>query len=116
MRLHGQARFLPFRGGLLLEERGAIASGAYQGEATRRYRLCLEDTGAARVCFEDGAAFHRLDLSSGVALVQHECGPDRYEGRYRVLGPDTWLLSWRVTGPRKRQLITSRFARVLAPL
>ena len=40
--------------------------------------------------------------------------PIGYEGRYRVLGPACWLLSWRVTGPRKRYVLTSRFTRKAA--
>ena len=47
-----------------------------------------------------------------MAHVAHDCAPDRYEGRYRVLDADRWVLSWRVVGPRKRQLISSRFVRI----
>ena len=63
----------------------------------------------AEVCFEDGPLFHCLDLTKGVARVQHDCAADRNEGRYHVFDPDCWVVSWRVTGARMRQLITSRF-------
>ena len=112
MRLRGVARCSVGAAGLLLEERGTVTCGAYRGEAARRYLVRLRGAGAAEVCFEDGRPFHRLDLTHGLARVRHDCAPDRYEGRYRVLGPDCWILSWRVTGPRKRQRITSRFDRV----
>lgn len=114
MRLRGMARFSPCAVGLLFEERGMMAVGAYLGEAVRRYVFHIESASVARVCFEDGSPFHRLDLETGLAHVQHDCTPDRYEGRYRVLATTCWLLSWRVTGPRKNQVITSRFSRAEA--
>ncbi len=112
MRLHGQARFAPCAAGLLFEERGTATIGTHQGEATRRYIFRRGSPGEADVCFEDGTFFHRLDLRTGNAQIFHPCAPDRYQGRYRVLGPDRWLLTWHVTGPRKRQRIASRFVRV----
>jgi hypothetical protein len=112
MRLRGTARFSACAEGLLLEERGTATIGAYQGEAARRTLFRFRTKAAADICFEDGRFFHRLDLAGGVAQVRHECGPDRYIGRYRVLDPGCWVLSWRVIGPRKRQLITSRFVRM----
>jgi len=114
MRLWGTARFSPCAAGLLFEERGMMAVGAYLGEAVRRYVFHVESASVARVCFEDGSPFHRLDLETGLAHVQHDCTPDRYEGRYRVLATTCWQLSWRVTGPRKNQVITSRFSRAEA--
>ncbi len=89
--------------------------GAYLGEAIRRYLFRFAGAGTAMVSFEDGRPFHRLELRNGLARVRHDCGPDLYEGRYRLLGPDQWLLSWRITGPRKRQLITSRYRRSAEP-
>jgi hypothetical protein len=112
MRLRGAARFSACAAGLLFEERGTVALGAYLGEATRRYVFRLRSASMAEVCFEDGTLFHHLDLTKGITQVRHDCAPDRYVGRYRVLGPDCWVLSWRVAGPRKRHLITSRFIRV----
>ncbi len=112
MRLRGVARCSASAGGLLFEERGVMAIGSYSGEAVRRCVFRLRGAGVAEISFEDGTPFHLLDLREGAARVWHDCAPDRYEGRYRVLGPDRWTLVWRVTGPRKRQLIASRFVRV----
>ncbi len=111
MRLRGTARFSACAAGLLFEERGTMAAGTYLGEAVRRYIFRLEGDGAADVCFEDGRLFHPINLEAGVAHVRHDCAPDRYEGRYRVLTPACWLLSWRVTGPRKNYRVASRFIR-----
>lgn len=111
MRLCGTARFSACLTGLLFEERGTISTGAYVGEAAQRYVFEIEGASVATVRFEDGRPFHHLNLETGLARVQHDCPPDRYEGRYRVLAPTCWLLSWRVIGPRKNQVITSRFIR-----
>jgi hypothetical protein len=111
MRLVGTARFSPRASDLAFEERGTMAFGAFAGDSVKRLMFHLAGDGAAEISFEDGAPFHRVDLSRGRADVRHECGPDLYEGRYRVLGPDLWTLNWRVTGPRKRHLIASRFVR-----
>lgn len=111
MRLRGTARVSNCAAGLLLEERGILTVGAHVGEATRRTLFHIVGDSVATACFEDGRPFHRLDLATGMAPVRHDCPPDRYEGRYRVLTPACWLLSWRVTGPRKNQVITSRFTR-----
>ncbi len=111
MRYCGQARFSSMATGLLFEERGTVSVGAYLGEATRRYVFHIQSDGTAEVCFENGTFFHHLNLGSGGAHVWHNCVTDRYEGCYRVLGPDCWIVSWRVTGPRKRQVISSRFIR-----
>ena len=111
MRLCGTARFSTCALGLLFEERGRISAGDYVGEAAQRYVFHIASASMATVCFEDGRPFHHLDLETGLARVQHDCPPDRYEGRYRVLAPTCWLLSWRVTGPRKNQRLTSRFTR-----
>ena len=112
MRLRGRVDVRANPQGLLFEERGAFRTGAHAGEATRQYRLHPHADGTAEVCFAGGEPFHHLDLRSGAACVHHDCAPDRYDGRYRVLGPECWLLAWRVTGPRKRTLITSRFTRL----
>ncbi len=112
MRLHGSAEVRADPHGLLFDERGVFRTGAHAGEATQQYRLHPLADGTAEVCFTSGAPFHHLDLRNGAACVHHDCAPDRYDGRYRVLGQGCWLLAWRVTGPRKRTLITSRFTRM----
>lgn len=111
MRLRGTACFSACAAGLLLEEHGTISVGTYVGEATQRYVFQIEGASVANICFEDGRPFHQLNLATGLARVRHDCPPDRYEGRYRALAPTCWLLSWRVTGPRKHQTLTSRFTR-----
>ncbi len=111
VRFAGEAVFEARGQDLQFEERGTLAFGGYRGAAGQRYRFVV-DGAAATVFFEDGRVFHALDLSGGRAVVRHDCTPDLYEGRYRVFGRDAWGLTWRVTGPRKRQVIASRFWRV----
>ena len=115
MRFRGGAEFSREVDGLVCAERGRSVFGAYEGAAWRTtlYRLTAADT--AELSFADGRPFHRLCLATGRCRVRHRCGADEYEGRYRVLSPDQWVVTWRVTGPRKRQIIASRFTRLQRP-
>ena len=108
MRLVGRAATTDLPDAVLFEEEGTMTLGGYSGVATRA--TLFRPDGA--VLFDDGRPFHTLVLSTGRARVGHECPPDRYDGRYRVLGPDAWLLTWRITGPRKAHRIASRYDRV----
>jgi hypothetical protein len=110
-RLDGIASFASAPGGLCYEEAGLLRFGAHQGEAVQRYRFSVDRHATAEVYFADGRPFHRLELSSGKADIVHECGSDCYRGRYRVLHEDCLTLVWRVTGPRKRWLLATRFSR-----
>jgi hypothetical protein len=112
MRFSGSARFSDIADGLSFDEEGILSFAGHRGPAMQRYRF--EPCGSVvTVRFADGRLFHRIDLATGKAAASHECAPDVYEGRYRVLGPDQWLVTWRVSGPRKRQVIASRFCRAL---
>jgi hypothetical protein len=64
-----------------------------------------------QVRFSDGRPFHALDLRDGACAVAHPCGEDRYEGEYRVSGPDELEVRWRVRGPSKDGRIASRYRR-----
>lgn len=114
-RLMGEALFAPAPYGLRYEEWGTLVFGVHRGEAGRGHRFVLDPAGAAEVRFDDGRPFHRLDLSRGRADVVHDCPPDRYRGRYRVIGRDRWALAWLVHGPRKRLLIGTRYLRLVEP-
>lgn len=111
LRFHGEATFSTCAEGLLFQERGTIGFGAYQGEASQDYIFAVQDSHTAEVRFADERPFHTLNLETGKAHVWHDCAPDRYMGRYRVFDSNGWVLSWRVAGPRKRQILTSRFIR-----
>jgi uncharacterized protein DUF6314 len=87
-------------------ETGRLRFGAYDGEARRVLRVVH-----GAVEFADGRPFHPLDLSGGGCAVEHLCGEDRYAGEYVVLGDGELRVVWRVTGPRKRQLIESLYRR-----
>lgn len=110
----GRASLVPDgAGGLSWRETGELAWAGVRRPAGRE--LALAPTSRAstvEVKFSDGRHFHELDLSSGSTLVVHDCGEDRYEGRYVVLDPDTWTASWDVAGPRKTMRIRTRYQRV----
>ena len=111
-RFEGSAAFTPAPGGLFYEEAGRLRFGAHEGEATQRFRFAIEPRASATVYRADGSLFHRLELGSGTADIVHDCGADRYCGRYRVLGEDRLSVVWRVTGPRKRYRLATLHSRI----
>jgi hypothetical protein len=106
----GEALFAPDGDGLVWRERGRLRLGAYEGPAARTLRI-EPDGGGWLVRFADGRPFHALDLRDGACAVAHACGEDRYEGEYRVTGPDELEVRWRVRGPAKDGRITSVYRR-----
>jgi hypothetical protein len=106
----GEAVFGPEGDGLLWREEGRLRLGAYDGPAARTLRIVPDGSGWL-VRFADGRPFHPLDLREGACAVAHPCGEDRYEGVYRVIGPDELDIRWRVRGPAKDGVIASRYRR-----
>jgi hypothetical protein len=109
--MRGEACFTPEPDVLLYEEAGELVFGAFRSEARREYRFCIEGDAVFSVLFTDGGFFHRAQVADGLACVHHDCAPDDYRGRYRITGPDGWMLSWRIQGPRKDLVIGTRFSR-----
>lgn len=113
--LKGEAAFTPEGEGLLYRERGLLSLDGHEGEAYQIYRYDFPTPRHAVVCFQDGRLFHDLDLSGGRCTAEHRCGDDLYQGRFLVAeastGPSIWESAWRVTGPRKNLLLTSRYRR-----
>jgi hypothetical protein len=103
----GTARFEPAEGGLRWDERGRLRLGDYDGPAGRRL-LVTRTGGGWMVAFADGRRFHPLDLAG---TVEHRCGDDVYTGEYRRHGVDELRVLWDVTGPQKRQRISSIYRR-----
>ncbi|MGZ9809586.1 DUF6314 family protein [Pseudoroseicyclus sp. H15] len=105
----GTARFEGAGEELAYHETGQLVLGdgtALQGE--RRY-LWHFRSGGVEVAFEDGRPFHtfRFDAAEGT----HPCGADFYEVSYDFSVFPAWVAEWRVTGPRKDYLMTSRYIR-----
>ena len=107
----GDATFEPDGDDLRYRETGRLLLEAYEGEAFRAYRYVFPAPTRAIVCFEDGSAFHELDLSQGHWEATHACEPDRYEGRFTVTNADAWQAVWRVQGPRKDLVLETRYLR-----
>ena len=110
-RLEGQADILDAPDGLVLRESGRLQFGTHQADAAQRYHFRFLHPSLAQVMRADGSHFHDLDLSSGMAIIVHQCGNDLYRGRYRVLDGDRYVVGWRVIGPRKRYRMASLYAR-----
>jgi hypothetical protein len=113
----GQARFndelMNGEPGLRYREEGELDLGDITLHTEREYIYgFLANGGVAEVRFPDGRFFHVLDLSKGMVRVEHQCGDDQYQGLFRVLTDKAWLSVWRVTGPRKSQVITTHFIRL----
>jgi Family of unknown function (DUF6314) len=106
----GEAVFAPEGDGLLWREQGRLRLGAYDGPAARTLRIVPDGAGWL-VRFADGRPFHPLDLRDGACEVAHPCGEDRYDGIYRLVGPDELDVRWRVRGPEKDARIASLYRR-----
>ncbi len=110
--LSGEAEYQDHDQDLDYREAGTLSFGGGQFAVSRSYRYRFSETQAAEVRFEHGGLFHELDLSQGPWLVTHHCGGDLYRGRFRVLAADSWVVAWRATGPRKDQVLKSRYRRL----
>lgn len=109
----GTARFEPEGNGLGWIENGTLEMGGHTFDAKRRMSIRPED-GRWMVRFDDGRAFHPLDLSEGRCEVGHPCREDFYDGVLElVVGDDGPELrtEGRVEGPAKDQLIRTRYRR-----
>jgi hypothetical protein len=87
--------------------------GGHEGPAEQVHRYAFDGPARARVHFRDGRFFHDLDLAAGRWTATHLCAPDRYDGDFTALGPDSWRVVWRVTGPRKDLILDSSYRRAL---
>ena len=113
-RFEGHASFLrdpDAPAALIWREHGRLRLGDHDGPAERTLRIEPTATGAWEVRFADGRPFHSLDLTSGSADVTHLCGADTYRGHYAVQTRDRFTTTWRVSGPRKDDLIESVYER-----
>ena len=82
------------------------------GTAVRTYLLLPTDHAAAMdVFFDDGRPFHRLDLRTGSWQATHACAPDDYGLDFQVVSADRIDYRWRVRGPAKDLVLTSRLIR-----
>ena len=92
-------------------ETGELRFGPHAGPATRALRYQGLPDGTVDVRFADGHLFYRLDLRSGRCAAVHQCGADRYEITYLVLGDDQMEERWRVRGPDKDYQATATLTR-----
>jgi hypothetical protein len=96
---------------LSLIEQGLLRLDGREAMASQRYALTFHGA-MVRVHFRDGSFFHDFELrASGYTTIYH-CDPDQYVGRYRVLDPDVWSLTWCVRGPRKDYDMRTLYRRV----
>lgn len=107
----GEAVFAPDAGGLLYSEQGELClADGQRVQAGQAYRW-REEGGLIAVDFEDGRAFHSFDPAARQIQAQHWCDPDDYAVRYDLSDWPDWQTRWRVRGPRKDYVMTSRYSR-----
>jgi hypothetical protein len=105
---HGRASFTRQDDGTLRwHEDGELTLG----DATLPAYRTLTIDAAGQVRFDDGRPFHGLALVDGACDAFHPCGEDAYTGRYEVVDADTLVVTWHVVGPRKDDVIVSRYTR-----
>ncbi|MEM9343018.1 MAG: DUF6314 family protein [Pseudomonadota bacterium] len=104
-RLEGTAAFLANGLGLKLTETGVLTTGGASVEASRTY-FWRPGPDGIEVLFDDGSPFHTI---GALPDVHHDCAPDTYHGTYDFSDWPRWSLTWRVTGPRKDYISTSRY-------
>ena len=102
---HGGKQALNYR------EESDLNIADLQTLSVSEYLLAFSAPSMAEVRFPDGRFFHLLDLTKGIVRVDHQCGDDTYHGLFRVLSADSWLSVWRILGPQKSQVITTRYLR-----
>jgi hypothetical protein len=94
-----------------LDEQGLLRLDGREAMASQRYSLSYRGA-AVQVHFRNGSFFHEFELrAQGYTAIYH-CGEDQYIGRYRVLDPDAWSLTWCVRGPRKDYDMRTLYRRV----
>jgi hypothetical protein len=93
-------------------ETGELRFGSHAGPATRALRYHGLPDGTVDVHFADGHRFYRLDLRSGRCTAVHQCGADRYDITYLVLGGDQMEERWQVRGPAKDYDATATLSRM----
>ena len=107
----GVAVLSPGGDGLLYHEQGALRpTGGQVMQSSRSYRWRAVD-GRIAVDFDDRRPFHEFDPVARIAEAQHWCDPDDYTVRYDLADWPLWQTHWRVRGPRKDYLMTSRYFR-----
>lgn len=93
-----------------IAERGALQIGSAIVEASRSYRLAMEDDGIT-VQFPTGLEFVKLRLAPR-QIAHHHCGSDNYRGKFLFRNNDFWIEFWRVSGPRKRYSSLTKYQRM----
>ncbi len=108
----GTARFVPDDAGLIYDEELSLqVPGAPMMQATRRYLWRAAPEGIA-ILFDDERPFHTIRLTDAAPEDRHYCDPDIYDVAYDLSQFPQWHARWRVSGPRKNYVLTSRYAAI----
>lgn len=114
----GEANFVPrCDDGVDYRERGLLTlPGGQSLDAERRF-IFIENEGGFAVLFAETPPrlFHRVTLrrdgASLVGVATHLCSADLYETSYEFRPGEGFVVEHRVSGPRKRYVIVTRYWR-----
>ncbi len=110
-RLDGRAAFRPEGGALVYREEGVLRLPGQPPLTAAQSHVWRDEGALVAVFFADGRPFHRFDPSGTVAEARHDCAPDLYLVRYDFGGWPVWSTQWTVAGPRKDQVLSTRYRR-----
>lgn len=109
--LRGKASFVQARDGLYLSEEGWFQFGDFSGRTYRNYRYVFHVDTCAEVRFVDGTHFYYLSLLTGSCETEYLCGNDTYLGSFRAASSRRLDTEWRICGPTKDCVISSRYCK-----
>lgn len=96
---------------LLYEESGTLNYATQPPMAATRRYIWQEAGEGINVLFEDGRAFHTIDLDRSMPDANHHCDPDLYHVSYDFSRWPDWSSTWRVVGPKKDYRMVSEYTR-----
>ncbi|MGR3540637.1 MAG: DUF6314 family protein [Hasllibacter sp.] len=108
VRAEGRATLAPDGAGLAEDESGRAILPDGTATSFAQRRLWRAEGGSLALRKGDGTLLCALADGAGV----HDCPPDTYRVRLDLSGlPGAWAAEWRVTGPRKDYVMTTRYVR-----
>ncbi|MEO8530349.1 MAG: DUF6314 family protein [Deltaproteobacteria bacterium] len=110
-RVSGVASIVGDAGSARYDEQGLMELPGTASLRAQRVYLWRSVAAGIAVQFDDGRAFHTIDLQDVAATAKHWCDPDDYHAAYDFSAWPVWTSDWRVKGPRKAYRMVTRYER-----
>ena len=113
-RMEGQAHFRPrdcATFAMSYEESGRLMMSNGTTMAAKRSYVWREANEGRDISveFEDKRPFHKITLNRTMPNDTHFCAPDLYEVTYDLRRWPSWIVEWRVRGPKKNYRLWTRY-------